>query len=100
MYREIRFVFITEKKRKEVINMEHNHADVQLQQLKKQIEAGKMKKIQAETRISSLQDQYKRTAEEIKDLGIDPKKAEETIKALEEEIAKEMEEIKALLPTT
>ena len=45
--------------------MSHNHnEDVVLQQLKKKIEAGKMKKIQAETRISSLQDQYKRTATE------------------------------------
>ena len=79
--------------------MSHNHnEDVVLQQLKKKIEAGKMKKIQAETRISSLQDQYKRTATELKRLGIDPKNAESTIEELEKEIAKEMAEIQALLP--
>jgi hypothetical protein len=57
-----------------------------------------MKKIQAETRISSLQDQYKRTATELKELGIDPKKAETTIQEMELEIEREMAEIQALLP--
>lgn len=78
--------------------MSHTHTDTQLQQLKKQIEAGKMKKIQAETRVSSLQDQYKRTAVELTNLGIDPKKATETIQQLENEITKEFAEIQALLP--
>lgn len=78
--------------------MSHNHSEAQIQQLKKQIESGKMKKVQAETRVSSLQEQYKRTAAELKDLGIDPKKAEETIAKMEQDIAKEIEEIKALLP--
>lgn len=80
--------------------MSHNHKeDVQLQEIKKRIEAGKMKKVQAETRISSLQDQYKRTATELSGLGIDPKNAERTIQELEAEISKEMAEIQALLPT-
>lgn len=79
--------------------MSHNHnEDVMLQQLKNQIEAGKMKKIQAETRISSLQEQYKRTAAELKSLGIEPKNAEATIKKIENEIQKEIQEIQALLP--
>lgn len=80
--------------------MSHNHKeDAQIQQLKKQIEMGKMKKIQSETRITSLQDQYKRTAAELKDLGIEPSKAEDTIKQLEVEIARELSEIQALMPT-
>lgn len=79
--------------------MSHNHKeDVQLQQLKKQIEMGKMKKVQAETRISSLQDQYKRTAAELKELGIDPKNAETTLQEMEQEIEKELAEIQSLLP--
>lgn len=79
--------------------MSHNHnGNQELQQLKEQIEAGKMKKIQAETRISSLQEQYRRTASELMNLGINPKNAEETIHKLEHEIAKEIEEIKELLP--
>lgn len=79
--------------------MSHNHKeDERLQQLKKEIESGKMKKIQAETRISSLTDQYKKTSTEFKELGIDPKKAEETILQMESEIEKELSEIKNLLP--
>lgn len=66
--------------------------------LKKRIENGKMRKIQAETRISSLHEQYKKTASELKALGIDPKKAEETIRQLEIEIEKELAEIESLLP--
>jgi len=79
--------------------MSHNHKqDIQLQELKKQIENGKMKKVQAETRISALQEQYKRTAKELKELGIDPKNAEAIIQQMEKEIETEMAEIQALLP--
>jgi|HigsolmetaAR206D_1030411.scaffolds.fasta_scaffold00003_103 predicted nucleic acid-binding Zn-ribbon protein len=79
------------------MNANHSH-DEKLEYLKKKIEEGKMRKIQAETRISSLQDQYKKTAAELKALGIDPKKAEETIRQMEAEIEKELAEIEALLP--
>jgi chromosome segregation ATPase len=79
--------------------MSHSHKeDGQLQLIRKNIESGKMQKVQAETRISSLQDQYKRNAANLKELGIDPKNAKDTIAQLEDEIAKDMKEIEALLP--
>jgi len=80
--------------------MEQNHTnhEERLEALKKKIEKGKMQKIQAETRISSLQEQYKKTAEDLKALGIDPKKAKETILEMEKEIERELSEIESLLP--
>ena len=79
--------------------MSHQHKEEQqLEQLKKRIEDGKMKKIQAETRVTSLKDQYKQTASELKRLGIDPKQAKETIQQMEQDIQKELEEIQNLLP--
>lgn len=75
----------------------HSH-DERLEVLKKKIEQGKMLKVQAETRISSLKEQYKKTATELKALGIEPKDAKETILAMEKEIEKELAEIELLLP--
>ena len=77
----------------------HQHKEEkQLELLRERIENGKTKKIQAETRITSLKEQYKRTAQELKALGIDPKEAESKIKELEQEIQADLEEIHALLP--
>lgn len=78
---------------------QHQHLTNQLETLRKQIEAGKMKKVQAETRITSFTEQYNKTAEELKALGIDPKKAAETIAEMEQSIAKEIAEIQKLLPS-
>lgn len=80
--------------------MGHQHKEEQqLEVVKKQIEEGKMRVIQAETRIGSLTDQYKRAVKELEGLGIDPNQAEVTIQKMEADIQKELAEIQKLLPS-
>lgn len=66
--------------------------------LAKEIRTAENTKIQAETRLESLETQYQEVNKEFTDMGIDPKDAVSEKEKIEKEMAKLEEEINALLP--
>lgn len=67
-------------------------------QLNKDIRKAENTKIQAETRLETLEDQYGAINAEFEKLGIDPKDAVSEKERIEEQMAKLEEEINELLP--
>ena len=76
----------------------HNSAE-KLAALDKQIRNCERVKIQAQTKLEGLLEQHKETNQELVALGVDPKKTQESLKALELEIQAELAELEALIPT-
>lgn len=66
--------------------------------LAKEIRTAENTKIQAETRLESLETQYQEVNKEFTDMGIDPKDAVSEKEKIEKEMAKLEEEINTLLP--
>lgn len=67
----------------------------QIEQIEKLIREGEMLKVRAGDKIATLQNQYKKKAEELKDLGIDVKQADKDLaekkKLLQDKINKALE---------
>lgn len=69
-----------------------------INQLNKDIRKAENTKIQAETRLETLEDQYGVINAEFEKLGIDPKDAVSEKERIEKQMAKLEEEINELLP--
>lgn len=65
----------------------------------KDIRKGEEIRVEANTNIKMLQDQYRTENKKLTDLGIDPKKEDEEIKKIDEEISILLKEIDADIPT-
>lgn len=85
------------------MNQPHVHADDKLtkeiEHISKVIKQSETLKIQSETQLVTMRNQYKKVEGEIQDMGIDPKKAEQTLDEMDRDMALLLEEIKGLLPT-
>ncbi|HCL4480225.1 TPA: hypothetical protein N2D99_002313 [Clostridium botulinum] len=64
----------------------------------KEIKKGETIKIQAETTVKNLRDQYRRVEEDIKELGVDPQKAKEELIDLDKLIEEKLAELDTLIP--
>ncbi len=65
----------------------------------KEIKKGETIKIQAETTVKNLRDQYRRVEEDLKELGVDPQKAKEELIDLDKLIEGKLAELDTLIPT-
>lgn len=70
-----------------------------LNKLEKDIRKGETLKVQAETMVRTLQEQYRRNSASLKALGVNPKKAEEDLKTIDLEIEEKLKKLKSLVPT-
>ena len=70
-----------------------------LNKLEKDIRKGETLKVQAETMVRTLQEQYRRNSASLKALGVNPKQAEEDLKKIDLEIEEKLNKLKSLVPT-
>lgn len=70
-----------------------------LNKLEKDIRKGETLKVQAETMVRTLQEQYKKNSQSLQALGVNPKQAEEDLKKLDLEIEEKLKKLKSLVPT-
>lgn len=84
--------------------MSHTHTDdkmtQEIERIAKGIKGAETVKIQSETQLETMRNQYKKVEGEIADMGIDPKKAKEALENMDKEMEALLEEIKALMPQT
>lgn len=82
--------------------MSHTHADdkmtQEIERISKGIKGAETLKIQSETQLDTMRNQYKKVEGEIADMGVDPKKAKEALDDMDNEMEKLLEEIKTLMP--
>ncbi|WP_214688465.1 MULTISPECIES: hypothetical protein [unclassified Exiguobacterium] len=67
-------------------------------ELNKTLKQAETKKIQDETVLKTLRSQYTQVKNEMKEMGVEPDKAEDEIKKMDEEIEKLLLEAEACLP--
>lgn len=84
------------------MNMSHTHTNEVLNkkvaELNKALKQAETKKIQDETVLKTLRSQYTQVKNEMKEMGVEPEKAEDEIKKMDEEIEKLLLEAEACLP--
>lgn len=82
--------------------MSHTHADdkitQEIERISKGLKSADTLKIQSETQLETMRNQYKKVEGEITDMGIDPKKANEALVSMDAEMEALLAEIKALMP--
>lgn len=82
--------------------MAHTHNDEKLAKkievISKEIRTAETFKIQSETQLGSMREQYKKVEGEIENMGIDPKKAQESLDEMDAEIESLLGDIQKLLP--
>lgn len=67
--------------------------------MEKEIKKGEEIKVEANTNVKILRSQYEEKNNELKALGIDPKKEKEAIAQIDEEITKLLSEIQDKIPS-
>lgn len=82
--------------------MKHVHENdaltLKVETLSKQLKQAETKKIQDETELKTLRSQYEKVAGEIKQMGVDPKKAQDELKSMDDEINELLLEIEKSMP--
>lgn len=65
----------------------------------KEIKKGETIKIQADTTVKNLRDQYRKVDEDLKALGVEPKKAKENLDDIDKMIQAKLTELATLIPS-
>lgn len=76
----------------------HQHGLGKFEEVEKKVKQAETVKIQAETKIVTLREQYQKVEKELMDMGVNPKEAEKEVETLNQEIENMFTEILALLP--
>lgn len=84
--------------------MSHTHTDdkmtQEIERISKGLKSAETVKIQSETQLETMRNQYKKVEGEIADMGIDPKKSKEALDSMDAEMEALLADIKALMPQT
>lgn len=78
--------------------MAHTNVSEKIVDLEKTLKKGEMIRVQAATRLQSLEEQFNETNQELQDLGVNPKESQQALEDLEKEVETEIKELEALLP--
>lgn len=82
--------------------MSHTHTNdkitQEIERISKGLKGAETLKIQSETQLDTMRNQYKKVEGEITDMGIDPKKSKEALDSMDAEMETLLAEIKALMP--
>lgn len=78
--------------------MAHSNTSEKIVELEKTLKKGEMIRVQAATRLQSLEEQFRETNKELQELGVNPEQSQQALEDLNKEIEADFQELEALLP--
>lgn len=79
---------------------ENDELNAKVEQVSKKLKQAETKKIQADTELKTLRNQYQRVEKEMRATGVEPKEAKQLLGQMDDEIATLLAEVEGLLPAS